>query len=149
MKKLILNYVGRDDWDREVFTNEDGRFFKDVDLKMGKGTICTASDFNGEPDTPIHYISRYKDLEIEIVGTESLPTEAERFNYMMLGRLQSDCESYLGNDSRYEGRLWAGNVKDQIIEMKRIYKLFNEDKKPEWLTLKQILEYERLMLITK
>lgn len=145
MEKLILTYVGRDDWDRAVFTNEDGRYFKDVDLKMGKGTICTASDFDGEPDTPIHYIARYKDLEIEIVGTESLPTEAERFNYMMLGRLQQDCNYYLGNGNRYEKHLWAGNVKDQIVEMKRIYKLFNEDKKPEWLTWEQIKGYEKLM----
>ena len=61
--------------------------------------------------------------------------------------LQQDCNYYLGNGNRYEKHLWAGNVKDQIIEMKRIYKLFNEDKKPEWLTWNQILGYEELMSI--
>ena len=131
MEKLILTYVGEDDWSRPVFTNQEGRYFKDVDLKMGMGTICTAGGFEGEPDTPIHYIARYKDLEIEIVGTEN--------------RLQSDCEYYLGNGDRHEKHLWAGNVKNQIEEMKRIYKLFKEDKRPEWITWDQILGYEAEM----
>lgn len=72
--------------------------------------------------------------------------EAEEFNYMMLGRLESDCRYYLANGNRCVKHLWAGDAKKHIEEMKRIYNSFADDKKPEWLTWEQILEYERLMI---
>ena len=67
-----------------------------------------------------------------------------RFNYMMLSRLQMDCDYYLGNGQRHEKHLWAGNPIDQIKEMKDIYNKLDE--KPEWLTLEQINDYEKQML---
>ena len=70
--------------------------------------------------------------------------EAESFNYMLLGRLVSDCKYYLGNGNRCTKHLWAGDEKKQIEEMKRIYNSFA--KKPEWLTWEQILEYEKQMI---
>jgi hypothetical protein len=71
--------------------------------------------------------------------------EVDKFTYMMLGRLQSDNEYYLGNGNRYEKALWAGNVDDQISEMKKLWNQLPEDKKPEWLSMEDILEYERKM----
>ncbi|MDV5987564.1 hypothetical protein KB575_00580 [Streptococcus canis] len=68
------------------------------------------------------------------------------FDYMMLSRLQSDCDYYLGYGNRNEKRLWAGNVVDQIAEMKRLWQNFPDDKKPEWLTWQNILDYEERML---
>ena len=67
MDKLILTYVGIDSWSRPVYKNEDGKLFKDVDARKHKNPeICTVcGGFEGEPDTPITYISKYKDLEIE------------------------------------------------------------------------------------
>ncbi len=65
------------------------------------------------------------------------------FNYMMLDRLRVDCEYYLGNGNRYKKHLWAGDEEEQIKEMKRLYNSFTDDKKPEWLTWEQILEYEK------
>ena len=73
---------------------------------------------------------------------------SNRFNYMMLGRLQSDCEYFLENGQRSEKHLWAGNVADQIKEMKKIYNKFVESEKPEWLTLEQIEDYEKEMIKT-
>lgn len=62
---------------------------------------------------------------------------------MMLGRLQSDCDYFLGFGNRAEKHLWAGNVVGQIKEMKKLY---NElEIKPEWLTLEQINDYEKEM----
>ncbi len=55
MKKLILNYKGRDSWDRPVYESE-GRLYVDVDPRKGwKPNICTKcnNEFDGEPDTPI------------------------------------------------------------------------------------------------
>lgn len=84
--------------------------------------------------------------KIIITRDENEPTEAEKFNYMMLSRLESDCRYYLVNGNRCVKHLWAGDEKKQIEEMKRIYNSFADDKKPEWLTWEQILEYERLMI---
>lgn len=67
------------------------------------------------------------------------------FDYMMLSRLQTDCDYFLGYGGRYEGHLWAGNVPDQIAEMKKLWKKFPEGEKPEWLTWEEILQYERRM----
>ena len=69
--------------------------------------------------------------------------EDQSFDYMMLDRLRSDNDYYLGYGNRSERNLWAGNVNDQIDEMKRIWNKLKV--KPEWLSLEDILEYERKM----
>ena len=66
-----------------------------------------------------------------------------RFNYMMLGRLLDDCNYFLGYGNRCEKQLWAGNVKEHIAEMKRIWNELGE--KPEWLSFEDILELEKKM----
>ena len=73
-----------------------------------------------------------------------------RFEYMLLSRLQSDCEYYLkggigGENARHDKHLWAGNVTDQIAKMRELYAVFPEDAKPEWLTLEEIAEFEKEM----
>ena len=65
---------------------------------------------------------------------------------MMLSRLQSDCEYYLGNGNRCKKHLWAGDEKKQIKEMKKLYNELPDDQKPEWLTHEQILDYEKEMI---
>jgi antirestriction protein len=69
------------------------------------------------------------------------------FDYMMLGRLQQDNEYFLNYGQRNEKHLWAGNVEDQIKEMKRIYKKLPV--KPEWLSMEDILKYEKQMKNSK
>jgi hypothetical protein len=68
-----------------------------------------------------------------------------RFQYMMLSRLRSDCDYYLGYGHRSANNLWADSVDEHIAEMKRLWNGFPEDKKPEWLTMDEILEYETKM----
>lgn len=145
MEKLKLTYIGTDDWSRPVFESEEGRIFKDLNCGDGQLDLCTAGSFDGEPDTPIHYIEKYKNVEFIILGMEEQPSAEEKFNYMMLSRLQSDCDYYLGHGDRNERSLWAGNVSEQIVKMKELYNSFNDDKKPEWITLDDILEYENKM----
>ena len=55
------------------------------------------------------------------------PTKKElmkkhRNDYMLLSRLKQDCDYFLGHGNRYEGRLWAGSVKDQIKQEQNVYK---------------------------
>ena len=63
--------------------------------------------------------------------------------YRLLGRLQSDCEYFLGAGQRSEKHLWAENVKAQISKMRELYNALPE--KPEWLTAQDIDRYERQM----
>ena len=65
------------------------------------------------------------------------------FNYMLLSRLQSDCEYFLNHGCRSERNLWAGNVEDQISKMKELWNLVAE--KPEWLSMEEIIAYEEKM----
>jgi len=67
------------------------------------------------------------------------------FNYMMLGRMQSDCDYFLGNGNGNEGQLHQLSVDAQIKEMKRLWNNLPEDGKPEWLSMNDILEYESKM----
>lgn len=76
---------------------------------------------------------------------EPLPKEMQ-FAYSMLGRLKSDCDYALNYGKGSLRHLWAGNVKDQIAEMKRRWNEFAEDEKPEWLTIEQIEEYEQRLI---
>jgi len=71
--------------------------------------------------------------------------ENKKYNYMMLDRLRTDCEYYLGNGNRQKKHLWAGNEEEQIKEMKRLYNSFTDNEKPDWLKWNKILEYERLL----
>lgn len=69
----------------------------------------------------------------------------KRINYMLLDRLQSDCDYFLGNGNGYEKHLWAGNITDQILKMKELYNSFPDTEKPEWITLSDIDNYEKQM----
>ena len=84
-------------------------------------------------------INRYKQY-IQQQGWDN------QFWYMLLSRMRMDCDYFLGNGQLYGNHLWAGNVVDQIGYMKALRKDFPEDGKPEWLTMEQILDYEKKML---
>lgn len=80
-----------------------------------------------------------------LTGKEPLTennTDSE-YQYMLLDRLKTDCEYFLGNGNRNEKHLWAGSVDAQIKEMKKIWNSLKE--KPEWLTMEDINNYEKLM----
>ena len=69
------------------------------------------------------------------------------FNYMLLGRLISDCKYYLGEGHHNEAKLWAGNVEEQIDKMYELYNGFTV--KPEWTSLEEIDTLAELMRETK
>lgn len=70
----------------------------------------------------------------------------EKFRYQLLSRLQSDCNYYLGNGNRSLKALWAENEKEQLEVMKKLWKSFADDEKPDWLTWNDILNYEAKMI---
>ncbi len=69
-----------------------------------------------------------------------------KFNYMLLDRLRTDCDYYLGNGNRNKKCLWAGDEEKQIEKMKELYNSFSDDDKPEWITLEEIEKYEKEMI---
>lgn len=142
-KKLILNYVGRNDFDSKMYKDNNETYFIKDDYD---DIIYIGKDIDNDPYGSIRNIEKYKNVEIVTVGDENLPTETERFNYMMLSRLEQDCKYFLGNGGRHKKYLQNSSIKDHIAEMKKIYNNFNEDKKPEWITPDKIEKYEKEML---
>ena len=68
----------------------------------------------------------------------------DRFNYMLLDRLKSDCEYYLIYGGRNAKRsLWAQDEQAQIDKIRELYDSLTI--KPEWLTREQIDEYAARM----
>ncbi len=65
--------------------------------------------------------------------------------YLMLSRMQSDCDYFLGHGNRNARDLWAGDVAGQIAEMRSRWESLPEDAKPEWLTWEMIDAYEAQM----
>ena len=68
----------------------------------------------------------------------------QKSEYMLLGRLQMDCNYYLGAGNRNSKHLWAGTPKEQIEKMKEMYSKIVV--KPEWISEKNISDYEKAML---
>ena len=64
-----------------------------------------------------------------------------QFRYMLLSRMMSDCEYYLGNGNHHSKHLWALNEDKHIGYMVEIWNSFPEQDKPEWLTFEEIKGY--------
>jgi len=64
MRKLTLNYKGRDTWLRPVYESNATLYVDIAPLKSSKANICTKwqNEFDGEPDIPIA-----EDIEVEFV----------------------------------------------------------------------------------
>lgn len=138
-----MKFVGVDDWSYDIYRCvETGILWKDETPDNDEPTLYSCGN---EMDGELCYSIDPK-FEVVLIDKPIRPSKADRFNYMLLDRLRSDCDYYLGYGNRYAKRLWAGNEQEQIDKMKELYNSFTDDKKPEWLTYEQILEYEKLMI---
>lgn len=70
---------------------------------------------------------------------------ADKYKYMLLDRLRTDCEYFLGNGNRNVSQLWGGSVGTHIDSMLLLYDSFPEEDRPEWLTREQIKDYSERM----
>lgn len=66
--------------------------------------------------------------------------------YQFLGRLQADCNYYLGYGKRRDSVLWFLNEKNHITFMFYLWASFPADSKPEWLTFGDLMYYEKEIL---
>lgn len=75
-------------------------------------------------------------------------TNDHSYEYMLLDRLRSDCEYFLGTGETAENNhLCAGNPEAQIKKMQELYDMLPE--KPEWLTQEDINQYAQQMIPEK
>ena len=81
--------------------------------------------------------------ELDLCEDFDLLSKDDTFRYMMLDRLKTDCNYFLGNGNRNEKHLWAGDVDKQIKLMKDLYNSFEE--KPEWISMEDIENFEKQM----
>lgn len=109
----------------------------DDDLLMELGNMIPEMSLNEMHE---YGMALSNEMQMMIDGTY-------KHEYMMLGRLQQDCEYYLGYGQRSEKNLWADTVQDHIHAMKRYYN--QVPIKPEWLSYKDILNYEAKMTTLK
>lgn len=81
----------------------------------------------------------------DVLTMKDILKSEKRFRYMMLDRMRQDCEYYLriGGSAKV---LWAGDEKQHIQNMKDIWNSFDENDKPEWLTMEDIEQFEKLMI---
>lgn len=136
-----MEYIGLDDWDRPVYKCiENGHLWKDVNLGKHEPALYSSSnnEMDGEPCSPIK-------PGLTVVFKTKYEESPYRFNYMMLSRLQSDCDTHLAVENIYRRRISEENVKPIIEQMKELWNSFPEGQKPEWLTFEQILDYEKRM----
>lgn len=63
------------------------------------------------------------------------------FRYSMLSRLRHDCDYYLSYGDRNPDTLWAQDEQSQIDNMVAIWKTFDRDYRPDWLTWGDIVFY--------
>jgi hypothetical protein len=76
--------------------------------------------------------------------TEAEVENPQKHQYMMLGRLQSDCDYFLGWGKGSVRNLYYDNIPEHIAEMKKLWDMLNI--KPEWLSYDDILDYEEKMI---
>ena len=103
----------------------------------------------GVPDTlkPIdEYIAEIKQSPIYKKYAKEQVTSDNKHSYMMLSRLQSDCEYFIGHGNGSTKHLYYDTVEEHIDEMKKLWNGFDTNEKPEWLTMQEIEEYKTEML---
>lgn len=122
-------------WD-EIFNTYHNEALADDVLDGLDGKNTTLEDVN-------HKLTSATD---SITIDDSILKHSDEFKYQLLSRMQTDCNYFLGAGNRAEKFLWAGNVPEQIAYMRAIYNSFPDNKKPEWISLADIDEYEKKML---
>lgn len=138
--ELFLEFIGIDDFSCPTYKDQFGHLWKDINLGSSENPdlySVTNNDIDGEPLSQIRQKYTFKPAPYQRSKYE--------FEYLMLSRLQSDCEYYLGYGNRSLRILCDNSVERHIARMKELWNCFPKNEKPEWLTWEQILEYEKAM----
>lgn len=126
--------------------DKDCNVFTDDSIYDVAEVLIGISDIDKMPENLLNQIRNVveKDRQRK-TKKENKNNKNLEFNYMLLDRLRNDCEYFLGYGNGYEPHLWTGNIDSQIAKMKELYNSFADDKKPEWITMDDINNYEKKM----
>jgi len=111
----------------------------ELNLYTGAYRYPEDKDICGEP---------YDEVKVPVYCENPFVRHAREKDYMMLGRLLSDCNYFLGNGNGYTGHLYYDEVDKHCDEMKKLYLSFSEKDKPEWIDL-DIIENLRTKMLKK
>ena len=89
------------------------------------------------------YVAKEDSFLLEKIADSS--KRGLKYRYMLLSRMQMDCDYYLGNGHRLSKHLWALDETQHITAMRMLWNSFPADKKPEWLTKEQLDDYAKKM----
>lgn len=137
---LILKFIGIDDFSCPSYQDQYGHLWKDLNLGNSENPdlhSVTGNEMDGEPLYPIRQEYTF--------DPEPFRRNPYEFQYMLLSRLKSDCDYYLGYGRRSATILSGNDPQRHIERMKELWEVLPSDGKPEWLTWEQLLEYEKAM----
>jgi len=139
-----LKFVGYDGRTYPVYEDQEKQYWKDVNLGKGTPRFLRPTNYGGKEDfygIPEHPLTdEYEIVESEPIGSPYLS------KYKRLSMHKNLC-TYLLGIGRGDWDLYSEDTKRTVIsEMKECWHMFPENEKPNWCTLEQIEEYERLLL---
>lgn len=124
------------------YEDEKGKMYFDENNGVGGLNLYTGAYRNedgeilGEPDTKVTE---------SVECAEPFVRHPRERDYRMLGRLKSDCEYFLKFGAGNENVLYYKNVEEHCNAMEKLWNSFEDNDKPEWLTMEQIQEYRYKM----
>lgn len=141
--KLIYKYEENDNY---YYEDEMGNLYcENGNQNIGEVCLMYCTQEYGEPIKKVENLEKYELVNNPKDDPSYERKKANQYNYMMLDRLRTDCDYFLGNGNGFIGHLYYKDVDKHITEMKKIYNSFSEEEKPEWINLKDIEKYETRM----
>lgn len=125
------------------YEDEKGKLYFDENNGVGGLNLYTGAYRNedgeilGEPDTKVTE---------SVACAEPFVRHPRERDYRMLGRLKSDCEYFFKFGAGNENVLYYKNVEEHCNAMEKLWNSFEDNDKPEWLTMEQIQEYREKMI---
>lgn len=129
--------------------NKDHGIFTDDSIYDVAEVLTGISDIDKMPKELLNRIRNIVEKDRYRKVKKEDKNDRKEFNYMLLDRLKQDCEYFLGNGNGNADTLWAKDIDEQIAKMKELYNSFADDEKPEWITMKDINNYEKKMKALK
>lgn len=89
-------------------------------------------------------------IKTELNSTEPKQEVEEKdysYDYSLLDRLRVDCNYVINHKVKRPGNiLWGETIEHHIETMKELYNSFPDDKKPQWISIDDIDNFEKTML---
>ncbi len=137
-EKIRVKYIGMGGIiEKPCYEDENGKIYFDENDGNGSLLLYTGA-----------YRDKYGDICGEPCSRVTLPIECEKpfvrhprqFDYMLLSRLQADCNYYISCGGCGKNNLWS-DIDTILNKMDSILKSFEAEDMPEWLTA---AEFEQL-----